>query len=665
MIDHSLALFMLCMVSIACIVVLLWCAFSIYGQRKTITSFILEVRATDGAKLIAKMDGLGHRFLEESDRQRRAVIEFDQGLRGELAASVSDGMAKAFEKVQEGTKTQAETLILFGKDIRGAVGGIRETVEELSEKVTSALAGLQGTLTLKLNNLEVSSANGRADLLKDLSDRLASVTTTTQGTLDKAVATFAEVKISLAAAQAQTERVLAEQREAVLTRIGNEQKSVTDMLRKTLADFQVQVVGHLDGIRVVTEGSLEKSIATLADVKEAIANGQTASQRSLSEQRETLLERLNVGQRDVSERLARDLGSLNERVRLGFEEFGTTLREEQERLRGQVDSKLIELRTSNEAKLEEMRKTVDEQLRSALEQSIGESFTRVAEQFATVQQAIGQVQGVASQIGDIKRLFSNVKARGSWGEAQIQTLLDDVLPPGSYEANLKLGDGAEMVEFALRMPIKGGEHPVWLAIDAKFPTEDYDRLLIAAEAGEKEAEGEARKALERAIKEQARRISTKYVKPPRTVNYALMYLPTEGLYAEVARTPGLIEFVRRDHRIHVVGPALMPAMLQLIRVGHLTLALEQKAGIIGETFGAVKTEWGKLTLSVEALAKGAGTLTKKIGETQRRTRAVGRALKAVEVIEFERADTLLGIVVNDSVLRVPDDDTDEIADAAD
>lgn len=313
-----------------------------------------------------------------------------------------------------------------------------------------------------------------------------------------------------------------------------------------------------------------------------------------------------------------------------------------------VDGKLEEIRAGNEAKLEQMRRTVDEQLQTALEKRVGESFQRVADQFAQVQQAIGQVQGMAGEIGSIRRLFSNVKARGGWGEAQIRQLLDDVLPPGAYEMNLRLGDGGEMVEFALRMPQRDAETPQFLPIDAKFPTEDYDRLLLAAEAGDRAGEAEARRGLERAIREQGRRIA-KYVRPPATVDHAVMYLPTESLFAEVARTPGLVEAVRRDHAVHIVGPALLPALLQMIRVGHLTLALERKANVIGETLGAVKAEWGLLGGALDRMARKAEELSGSIARTQVRTRAVGRALRGVDVMAFERAEAVLGLAAETAV----------------
>jgi DNA recombination protein RmuC len=327
--------------------------------------------------------------------------------------------------------------------------------------------------------------------------------------------------------------------------------------------------------------------------------------------------------------------------RLG--ELGEKLGEEQDRLRGRVEAKLEEIRANNDAKLEQMRRAVDEQLQTALEKRVGESFQRVADQFAQVQQAIGQVQGLAGEIGGIRRLFANVKARGGWGEAQLRQLLDDVLPPGAYEANLRVGDAGEVVEFALRMPLRESQVPVWLPIDAKFPAEDYDRLIIAIEAGDRAGEAEARRGLERAIREQAKRIA-RYVRPPRTVDHAVMYLPTEGLFAEAARLPGLLEGVRREHGVHVVGPALLPALLQMIRLGHLTLALEQKAGAIGETLGAVKSEWGLLGGALDQLARKAEEMSNTIQRTQVRSRAVGRALRGVGVMEFERAEAVLGLV---------------------
>ena len=335
-------------------------------------------------------------------------------------------------------------------------------------------------------------------------------------------------------------------------------------------------------------------------------------------------------------------------------------------MRERVSGKLEEIRTGNEAKLEEMRRAVDEQLQSALQKRLDESFQRVTEQFAQVQQAIGQVQSVSGQIGDLKRLFSNVKSRGGWGEAHLQALLDDVLPPGAYECNFRIGqDGGDFVEFALRMPLRGSSDDVWLAIDAKFPTEDYDRLRLASEAGSSDEEAAARRALERRIREEAKRIAAKYIAPPRTVEFAVMYLPSEGLFAEIHRTPGLVETVRRDHHVMIMGPGLLPALLHCIRVGHLTLALEQKAGAIGEILAAVKAEWANLGRALNVMAQRAETLGKGIREAQRRTGIVGKALTTVDAIEVGRAEDVLGLSGGNAVPdEAEDDDLDPPAIAA-
>jgi DNA recombination protein RmuC len=392
------------------------------------------------------------------------------------------------------------------------------------------------------------------------------------------------------------------------------------------------MTARLDSVRETTGEVLVKAGETFGAIKEAVKSSGTKTERAFSEQREAVIMRLSEGQTQVSERLATELSELSDR-----------LRRDQEQLRETVNEKLGEIRSSNEAKLEQMRKAVDDQLQSALEKRLEATFQRVTEQFAQVQQAIGQVQHVATQVGDLKRLFSNVKSRGGWGEAHIQALLDDVLPVGAYEGNLRIGgEAGDIVEFAVRMPLKDAISDVWLPIDAKFPTEDYDRLLLAIEAGDRDDETAARKALQRRIREEGKRISGKYICPPQTVEFAIMYLPTEGLFAEVYRAPGLVETLRREHAVMVVDPSLLPALLHCIRMGHLTLALEQKAGVIGEILGAVKAEWTRLGKTLDILARRVDTLSNGIKDTQR-TRAVGRALKTVDTLDSPRAEQLLGL----------------------
>jgi DNA recombination protein RmuC len=426
---------------------------------------------------------------------------------------------------------------------------------------------------------------------------------------------------------------------------------VTDMdqgIRKEIADSAREGLNTAfdkvqDGARAQSEqlgrfgGELQDALGNMRGeinrLAETVGTANTGLRSALTE-----------GQVQVSDRLGKDLGELTERLRSGIDGFSDRLRQEQEQLRGIVSQKLDEIRTGNEAKLEQMRRAVDERLQSSLEKGLETTFQRVTEQFAQVQQAIGQVRDVAGQVGDLKRLFSNVKSRGGWAEEHIRALLDDILPVGAYETNLRIGDATgETVEFAVRMPVKGAISDVWLPIDAKFPTEDYSRLLSASEAGDRDAEIVARKALERRIRDEAKRISGKYICPPQTVEFAVMYLPSEGLFAEVYRTPGLVETLGRQNSVNVVGPGLLPAFLHCVRVGHLTLALEQKAGVIGEILGAVKAEWARLENSIKILARRAATLSNGISDTQRRTQAVGRTLRTVDMLDSPRAEELLGL----------------------
>ncbi len=305
-----------------------------------------------------------------------------------------------------------------------------------------------------------------------------------------------------------------------------------------------------------------------------------------------------------------------------------------------LETRLRELREGNEAKLAEIQRGVNEQLHAAVEKQMTESFNRVIDQFAAVQKALGEFSVLSSQMGDIKRLFSNVKTRGAWGEAQLRAMLDDVLPAEAFETNARVRPGSdEVVEFALRLPGRGEARPL-LPIDAKFPVEDYERLLTAADAGDAEGERDARRRLEQAVRVQARRISEKYIAPPVTVDYAVMYLPTDGLFAEVARIPGLIDALGRDHHVMVLGPSLFPALLRTIHLGHITLAIERNSEQVRGLLGATLTEMGKMDEVLGRLERNAGTMTKTIGAARTRTRAVSRKLRGVAAAEPETAAAL-------------------------
>ena len=293
-----------------------------------------------------------------------------------------------------------------------------------------------------------------------------------------------------------------------------------------------------------------------------------------------------------------------------------------------LEGKLREMAEASAARLLAIERTVGAQLHAAVEQQMSTSFGRVLEQFAAVQKAMGEVAAVSAGIGDLKRIFANVKTRGGWGETQLRALLDDLLPAGSYQSNVPIGDG-RVVEFAVRMPGQGERRPL-LPIDAKLPLADYERLLDAAEAGDAEAERAARRALEQALRVEARRIASKYIAPPLTTEFAVLYLPTDGLYAEAARIPGLVDELGRNHRVLLMGPGLLPGLLRTVHLGYVTLALEQKAEQIGRLLGATRQEMVRMDEVLERLGRNAGTMARTIEDARTRTRVVAKKLRDVE-----------------------------------
>jgi DNA recombination protein RmuC len=298
-----------------------------------------------------------------------------------------------------------------------------------------------------------------------------------------------------------------------------------------------------------------------------------------------------------------------------------------------------------ETRLAAIQNSVNEKLHEAVEKQMTTSFARVLEQFAQVQQAMGEVQSAAAQIGDLKRIFSNVKTRGGWGEAQLGAMLEQVLPPGAFEKNFALRDGSrERVDFAIRMPSRSA---LWLAVDSKFPTEDYERLLNAAEIADVDAERTARDGIAVRVRLEAKKIREKYILPPVTVEFGVMYLPSDGLFAEVARIPNLIDEIRVREKVIVLGPTLLPALLQTIHLGHITLDLEKRSSEIGRLLSATRHEMTKMDNVLEKLAGTATTMSNNIEKARTRTRVMNRALEKVEIIEEGIAQDLLGIEASD------------------
>lgn len=331
----------------------------------------------------------------------------------------------------------------------------------------------------------------------------------------------------------------------------------------------------------------------------------------------------------------RALGSRLEQGRVEsrqmFEALAQNGRQDQSEMRLLFSEGLREMSDMQQEQVARLQVSVNERLQGAVERQMESSFQRVVEQFAAMQKALGEVQGVTAQIGDLKKLFSNVKTRGGWGEAQCRAILDDILPEGSYERDFRLSpNSGEVVEFAVKMPVRGAARPPVLAIDSKFPTEAYERLLNAAEEGDSEGEKLARKALETAVKAEARKIADKYIRPPVTVEFAVLYVPTDGLYAEIARLPGVIDEIGRTRRVLVMGPSLLPGLLRSVHLGYVTMALEERTETIAGLLGETRQEMLRMDQVLEKLQRNAGTIGNTIEEARRRTRVLGRRLRVLE-----------------------------------
>ena len=314
-------------------------------------------------------------------------------------------------------------------------------------------------------------------------------------------------------------------------------------------------------------------------------------------------------------------------------------------LRVTVEQKLAAIQANNDAKLEEMRRTVDEKLEATLEKRLGESFRIVGDRLEQVSRGLGEMQALAGGVGDLKKVLTNIKTRGTWGEIQLGNLLEQVLTPEQYARNVCTKTGSnERVEFAIKLPGRGGagDQPVWLPIDAKFPKEDYERLVDASERDDSDGVEEAARQLEGRIKLEARAIQEKYLDPPQTTDFGLLFLPTEGLYAEVLRRPGLADALQREFRVSVAGPTTLAALLNSLQMGFRTLAIEQRSAEVRILLGAVKTEFGKFGDAIEKVHKKILDAGETIDKARTRSRAIERKLRSVEELPAADADRLLG-----------------------
>jgi len=372
-----------------------------------------------------------------------------------------------------------------------------------------------------------------------------------------------------------------------------------------------------------SRSSRQELATSFATFQQTLVQQSAEAIRTQNAQIDAFAQQLTLLQKTLSDTLTTQLQSISESNARRMGEVRETL-----------EKQLAQLQQTNSAKLDEMRQTVDEKLQTTLEARLGESFKQVADRLEQVHKGLGEMQTLAQGVGDLKHLLTNVKARGIFGEAQLSALLEQVFTVDQYAAQvITRRGGKNPVDFAIRLPGRSDNgDPVWLPIDAKFPNEDYERLLDAQQRADVLGAEVAGKALEMRIRLEARSISEKYIEPPYTTDFAILFLPTEGLYAEVLRRPGLMEVLQREHRVTLAGPTTLLAMLNSLQMGFRTLALEKRSSEVWQVLGAVKTEFGKFGDILAKVKSQTETVLNTLNSAEQRSRVMGKALRNVEAL---------------------------------
>ena len=439
-----------------------------------------------------------------------------------------------------------------------------------------------------------------------------------------------------AAARGDGERV----ERALRTEVQGSASGTRQELSTTLSALQQTLLAQAGDVARTQNEQIDSFRTQLATMQQAVSQSLQSAAASQVQHTQTAREAQDAALRRFSDSIGEQLRALAEGNERRLAEVRTTVEAKLGQVQEGVDRRLVAIQADNEKKLEQMRATVDEKLQTTLEARLGESFRQVAERLDQVHRGLGEMQTLAQGVGDLKRVLGNVKTRGVFGELQLAALLDQVFTPEQYAANVATVPGSnERVEFALKLPGRGGDGdaPVWLPLDAKFPREDYERLIDAQERADRDEAEAAARALELHIRDEARTIAAKYLAPPHTTDFAVMFVPTEGLYAELLRRPGLVEALQRQHRVTLAGPTTLLAMLNSLQMGFRTLALEKRSSEVWKVLGAVKTEFGKFG---DALAKTKKKLEEASGQiesVERRARVMSRELRTVEALPQDPA----------------------------
>lgn len=597
-------------------------------QLRGFTQVTAEAMAASKKALDEQLE----RTVGEARNGRSELNQAFQAFEGRLGLQVASLSGSVGERVTELQRTTTESLEASRKLVDEKLVQTIEEGKSGRTELTNAFNAFEGKLEQRFASFDTSLAARFEALQTALTGRLD---TSSKALLDL----LTQAQADAATARGETAQALANFRTEMTEHLGTLAQE-TGRSRQALADsaaaFEIRIQERFEALTGATRGTLDS-------LKSDITNQLGVMSTAMKEQLEGNGNQIRNQFATLQDAVAQQLSGMALGSQTNSEQLRTTMNE-----------RLAAIQKDNTEKLEEMRRTVDEKLHATLEQRLGDSFKLVSERLEQVHAGLGEMKTLAGSVGDLKKVMTNVRTRGTWGEVQLGAIMDSLLTAEQYARNVKTVPGSnDLVEFAVRMPGKTDDTPVWLPLDSKYPVEHYQRLQDAHESLDKTVIQQAATAFESSIRAEAKKISSKYVSPPHTTDFAILFLPTEGLFAEAARIPGLVEALQNEHRVVVAGPTTLAAMLNSLRLGFRTLAIEKRSSEVWGILGTVKTEFKKFGDIVDATKKSIDAAAKKFDEVGVRTRAIQRKLRDVQ--ELPVADTPKALAASE-LLRLDEDD---------
>jgi DNA recombination protein RmuC len=580
-------------------------------------------------------EGISKLVRAECDHLRFHFAEQHRGMREELSNNLRSFQTATLQAFTDLGRQLGDQIREFGGTLAGGSRAIDERLGTLGATLDRGLAqiaaeslsskeALEHTIAARLGDSATAASTAARELREEVSSSVAKLQNSLVAHLTTMRGDTAEQAQLL---RSEVTSTLKQSSDAIIAGLGQisatQQQSLAEMATTANARDQAMVRALDEKIGIISNAASE----SVRELGEGLTENVSRVGNSLSE----TLSHLGFHQKERLEELTRALASSAEG------QFKA-----QEALRGTIESRLDAIRAESASKLEEMRRAVDEKLQSALEQRLNESFRIVNEQLDLVYRALGEMRSLAAGVGDLKRVLTNVKVRGTWSEIQLGSLLEQFLAPDQYLRQVQIRDDSpERVEFAIRLPGRDGEREVLLPIDAKFPQEEYDRLALAAENADAAGVDEAAAALEARIRSCAKSIKEKYINPPLTTDIAILFLCTEGLYSEILRRPGLFDQLQREYQVTIAGPTTLTAILNALQMGFRSLAIEKRSTEVWQILGAIRAEFGKYGEVVERLHKQLNEAVNTVDSLGTRARVMNRKLQGVEILPDAAAQALL------------------------